>query len=328
MGRTIRELSSGIGACAVLLAFLAGVPVCLVKLVGNPLPDGVPAWSSVVAVVESGSIPPGVLARVLAIVVWIWWSQIAISFLASVAAARRGRAMRPLPLRALGMQPLVVRLVALVVTAAGAVGALAQPALAATPSFAEIAVPMVGGESTQGADPETAPILSPPSLPPAPTRSLADPLSGAFARTSFTLPAFGMTGIPDGASESPVASQPPATPATTAPLETAQPPTAPLETAQPPTAELETAQTETASPAIVQPVPPVWVVVQPGDSLWLLAERHLGDPLRWEDIYELNSGPLPGGGTLRDPNLIHPGWRLRLPRPDSAASAGLRVIGP
>ena len=59
-----------------------------------------------------------------------------------------------------------------------------------------------------------------------------------------------------------------------------------------------------------------WVVVQPGDSLWHLAERHLGDALRWEEIYELNAGALPGGGTLRDPNLIHPGWRLRLPVPE------------
>ena len=66
---------------------------------------------------------------------------------------------------------------------------------------------------------------------------------------------------------------------------------------------------------------PGWVVVKPGDSLWLLAETHLGDALRWEDIYELNSGPLPGGGTLRDPNLIHPGWRLRLPPTDSIGSA-------
>jgi len=60
-----------------------------------------------------------------------------------------------------------------------------------------------------------------------------------------------------------------------------------------------------------------WVVVKPGDSLWLLAERHLGDALRWADIFDLNVGQLEGGGTLRDPNLIHPGWRLRLPPADS-----------
>jgi hypothetical protein len=55
-------------------------------------------------------------------------------------------------------------------------------------------------------------------------------------------------------------------------------------------------------------------VVQRRDSLWVLAERHLGDGLRWREIYDLNQGlPQPAGRTLRDPNLILPGWTLRLP---------------
>ncbi|MYJ14772.1 MAG: LysM peptidoglycan-binding domain-containing protein, partial [Acidimicrobiia bacterium] len=62
---------------------------------------------------------------------------------------------------------------------------------------------------------------------------------------------------------------------------------------------------------------------KPGDSVWGLAEQHLGDAHRWRDLFELNVGQLAGGGTLRDPNLIHPGWRLRLPPPDQSASAEL-----
>lgn len=55
-------------------------------------------------------------------------------------------------------------------------------------------------------------------------------------------------------------------------------------------------------------------VVQRRDSLWVLAERHLGDGLRWREIYDLNQGlPQPGGRSLDDPNLIRPGWTLRLP---------------
>lgn len=78
------------------------------------------------------------------------------------------------------------------------------------------------------------------------------------------------------------------------------------------------------------PDEPGWIVVKPGDSLWLLAERHLGDALRWRDIFELNVGQLATGGTLRDPNLIHPGWRLRLPLPDRLGSAdpeGANAVG-
>ncbi len=54
--------------------------------------------------------------------------------------------------------------------------------------------------------------------------------------------------------------------------------------------------------------------VQPRDSLWRIAERHLGDPFRWREVYELNRGHTFGdGGVLRDPDLIRPGWELLLP---------------
>ncbi|MBM0256010.1 LysM peptidoglycan-binding domain-containing protein [Micromonospora sp. 4G55] len=52
-----------------------------------------------------------------------------------------------------------------------------------------------------------------------------------------------------------------------------------------------------------------------GDTLSSIAARHLGDEHRWPDLYHLNRGthfPHPGG-TLRDPNLIRPGWTLTLP---------------
>lgn len=50
------------------------------------------------------------------------------------------------------------------------------------------------------------------------------------------------------------------------------------------------------------------------DTLWGLAERHLGDPLRWREIYDLNRGRPQGDGRhLDDPNLIIPGWELTFP---------------
>ena len=57
-------------------------------------------------------------------------------------------------------------------------------------------------------------------------------------------------------------------------------------------------------------------VVQQGDTLWGIAERHLGDPLRWSEIYQLNEGrSQPDGATLTDPHWIDPGWTLVLPSP-------------
>ena len=58
---------------------------------------------------------------------------------------------------------------------------------------------------------------------------------------------------------------------------------------------------------------------QPHDTLWGIAERHLGDPLRWPEIWELNHGrplPDPPGGRFTDEDRIWPGQELLLP-PDA-----------
>ena len=67
--------------------------------------------------------------------------------------------------------------------------------------------------------------------------------------------------------------------------------------------------------AVSSPAPEVqFYVVRPGDTLWGIAGQTLGDPERWPMIYDLNAGrPQLDGGTLTDPNLIYPGWRLQLP---------------
>jgi LysM domain len=60
--------------------------------------------------------------------------------------------------------------------------------------------------------------------------------------------------------------------------------------------------------------PPPTYEVQRRDTLWDIAERHLGDPFRWREIFTLNHGKAqPDGRCLTDPDLIHAGWRLELP---------------
>lgn len=54
--------------------------------------------------------------------------------------------------------------------------------------------------------------------------------------------------------------------------------------------------------------------VQHRDTLWDIAERHLGDPFRWQEIFHINQGRVqPDGRCLTDPDVIRPGWRLALP---------------
>jgi DNA-binding SARP family transcriptional activator len=60
--------------------------------------------------------------------------------------------------------------------------------------------------------------------------------------------------------------------------------------------------------------------VAPKETLWGLAERYLGDPLRWREIFDLNLGhPQPDGDRLVNEDLLRPGWILLLPDAHVAA---------
>ena len=62
------------------------------------------------------------------------------------------------------------------------------------------------------------------------------------------------------------------------------------------------------------------VTVQSGDSLWSIAESQLNDGRSWPTLFRLNRGRLQSdGGRLVDPDLIQPGWVLRL--------ADVRAVG-
>ena len=79
-------------------------------------------------------------------------------------------------------------------------------------------------------------------------------------------------------------------------------------------------------------------VVAPRDSLWKIAERRLGDGVRWREIWELNRDvTFPDGRRFTDSDLIHPGWVLVLPddavglsggRPDQAPAAPIPPAPP
>ncbi len=69
----------------------------------------------------------------------------------------------------------------------------------------------------------------------------------------------------------------------------------------------------------VQSAPSVPVVatgyrVRDGDTLWSIAGTVLGDPSRWQEVWRSNAGSqMTDGSRFLDPDLIRPGWKLRLP---------------
>jgi LysM domain len=75
--------------------------------------------------------------------------------------------------------------------------------------------------------------------------------------------------------------------------------------------------------------PPPTYEVQHRDTLWDIAERHLGDPFRWREIFTQNQNKVqPDGRRLTDPDLIHAGWRLELPEDASGLAPRARAASP
>jgi nucleoid-associated protein YgaU len=48
--------------------------------------------------------------------------------------------------------------------------------------------------------------------------------------------------------------------------------------------------------------------VKSGDSLSKIAQQHYGDSTKWRKIFDANKD------IIKDPNLIHPGQKLNIPR--------------
>ncbi len=91
-----------------------------------------------------------------------------------------------------------------------------------------------------------------------------------------------------------------------------RPPTAATAPAVPTPVLARTGPAERRQPAAQPSTVPYTVV--PGDTLWDIARSHLGDPLRWPVIYQLNCHRIqPDGHRLGDPDQLSPGWILHLP---------------
>ncbi len=83
--RSAADVFCGLLAVALLAAVLAGVPYALVTVLGLPVPHGLPPMS---AFTRQLDVMP--LLRILSVIVWAAWLQLAVCVLVEVRAAIRG----------------------------------------------------------------------------------------------------------------------------------------------------------------------------------------------------------------------------------------------
>ncbi|HEY7016371.1 MAG TPA: BTAD domain-containing putative transcriptional regulator [Streptosporangiaceae bacterium] len=149
MGRLLR----GGAALVTLIALVAGLPVALFLLAGNPLPSHIPSWHEATSLLlhrDNGSVFLGAVRDLS----WLAWAAFTASAVVEVQAALRGR--RPPRLRLGGLQNAAGWLVALSTLAFSSQPAVA---LASTPPAPVAAVTAVHPE-TGVRDPQ---VTSPPA---------------------------------------------------------------------------------------------------------------------------------------------------------------------
>ena len=276
------DVLTGLGAIMVLLVLVIGPPVALITVFGLPVPHTMPSASLLTHRLGTATV-----LRACSVVVWLAWLQLVWCVIAEVSAAVRNIGMpRRVPLAG-GIQALVHRLVttALLVSTAAAVAPALAPAaaLAATPPAAAALAPVRCPAAARDAAPGgTIPGQSlPPALLVAPAANGgAHRLLGPADVSQEFRP---VTGSPGG----------------------------------------NGTQAAAASPDGVQDrwahrTEKIYVVKPPvgrfHESLWEIAENHLGDGRRYQEIFELNRNlPQPDGSMLTIASLIRPGWVLRMP---------------
>jgi hypothetical protein len=271
-----------------LLAIVGGVPAALVRFVGWPLPASAPTVDAVSAALLYGQIAPDTLLKPLAVIVWVTWSLMTAGLLVEVVALVRGTVARPTVGR---LQQMAGRLL----TAAMLLSTLTtRPAVAAAPAVAPVAVVVAARDAA------TTPVDD-------------GPRDGAtwVVRRRDSLWTIADSALGDGRRWREIRD-----------LNVGR--------EQRDGRRLQADDT-TIHPGWILRLPdaadtedrPRQITVEPGDHLWGLAEEHLGDGARWRRLYDDNEGERQAdGGRLTRPDLIRPGWVLRLTQDRTAASSG------
>ncbi len=304
--RPLADRLRGLAAMLVMLALLAGIPVALYALRGNPLPDTGTDLSGLLARLTAPDQDGSLFLGALTWIGWLAWASLALTVLLEAVSQLRGLPTPRLP--ALGPQQHAAN-----VLVAAAALLFTVPLLNAAPALA--------ADDATPAPPAAAAASAPFATTPAAgatheqTRSAPDAAGPARTYTvqpGDTLWQIATDHLGDGARFTEIAQLNYRVPQTDGHALTAAhwltpgwQLTLPGDTAPAAAAGSPTDQT---------------VVVEPGDTLWQIAQDHLGDGDRYPDIAAASTGLQDDGAHLVDQDLIRPGWELTLPRSTASAA--------
>ena len=291
------ELIRGLTSTALLAGLFIAVPILLILGVGWPLPQESPSVSKMTTSIKTGAIPPSLVLKSVALVLWILWLQLLAGVVIELWAHFHGRVAPRVMVIPQFVQSLSARMIS---TALLIAFSIQQPGVATadnqdllTPTTIELDL----DREFTPTQPLVHKVQQRESLRTLAERYLGDPnrWTEVFVLNQGRSQALG------GSLTDPTRLQPG--------WELIMPADARLPTS----VELNRdAITETNYQVDLPSFEPdsTKITVQPGDTLWELAAHHLDDPERWVDIFNSNRD------TVQDPNVIVPGWELRLPADD------------
>jgi hypothetical protein len=157
------ELVGGLAALLAILLLAVGVPLGLAFVVGWPLPHALPSLGELSRAFTGGAVPDEFIVKALAAVGWAYWVQFMVCLWAELAAARRGRPTRHLPLAGLN-QAIAARLIGAVLLLSPAPG-WSRPVPAVTDPRPAPVVAVASGPMTSAT--EGATTRPGPATPPA-----------------------------------------------------------------------------------------------------------------------------------------------------------------
>lgn len=324
--RTAADVVRGVGALALLISLVVGIPALLV--LASPVRSlTLPRWSGITDAL-TGPDDGHLFLTALAVVAWLAWAAFTVSVAVEAVAVVRGLPSPRLPLLR------VPQHAASTLVAAAAVVLTIQPLPTSPTPVHEVPAafaakahaasagrgPSTGSVSLSNGVTLAAPIetvLSASATPTALAAQVRTPLPGTVTvRRGDTLWALAEKHLGAGSRYREIAKlnygrvQPDGRTLTDAHW------IYPGWVLQVPPDATGVRQGVVDEPA---PATESSYTVRPGDTLWGIAEQRVGDPRRYRDIYQLNAGqPQDIGGHLADPDVLIPGWVLRIPSTDRA----------